>query len=146
MTVVVPDASVILKWVLQREGEVDFRRAFRLLEDFLAERVEIRLPTLWRYEVGNILGIKQPRLAGEAMDTLLAYRFAEETLDRDYCLAVLRFMLDMRGISFYDASYHVLAQRMNGVYITADQGYVKKTRGAGNIALLSEWSPPKQPA
>jgi predicted nucleic acid-binding protein len=140
--VVVPDASVILKWVLQREDEPDFRAALRVLHEYLEERIEIRLPTLWRYEVGNILVVKQPGLAIEVMETLLAYQFREETLDRDYCLAVLRFMRDVRGISFYDASYHVLAQRVEGIYLTADHEYAKKTRRMTHIALLSEWNPP----
>ena len=137
--VVVPDASVILKWVLQRDKEGDFPNAFKVLEDYLAENLEIRLPSLWRYEVGNVVGLKQPHLASEAMDTLLAYHFAEETLQRDYCLAVLRFMESVKGTTFYDASYHVLAIRLGGVCITGDQDYVKKAHRKGHLALLSEW-------
>ena len=142
MMVVVPDASVVLKWVLQREDEPDSPVALRVLQEYLEERIEIRLPSLWRYEVGNILALKQPGLASESMETLLSYQFLEETLNRDYCLAVLRFMRDLQGISFYDASYHVLAQRMQGVYLTADNDYVKKARRKAHIALLSNWNPP----
>ena len=38
--VVVPDASVILKWVLQKEEEPNFLAAFQILEAYQAERVE----------------------------------------------------------------------------------------------------------
>ena len=38
MTVVVPDASVVLKWVLQRDDETDSATALRLLDEYLAER------------------------------------------------------------------------------------------------------------
>jgi len=37
MTIVVPDASVILKWVLQPEGEPDTGSALRVLEAFLGD-------------------------------------------------------------------------------------------------------------
>lgn len=142
MMVIVPDASVILKWVLQREDEADFLNAFRILDEYLAETIEIRLPTLWRYEVGNILGMKQPRLAQEAMEALLAYQFEEEVLHREYCLDVLRLMAEIKGISFYDASYHVLAVRGDGTYVTADRRYLARAGRKGHAVLLSQWKPP----
>lgn len=142
--VVVPDASVILKWVLQPEDEPDVPRALRLLGEYRARRLEIRVPSLWRYEVGNILGLKYPELAAEAMETLLAVGIAEEFLDRDYGLAVLQFMRAIKGVSFYDASYHVLALRLGGTCITADRDYARKTRRKNHIVLLSQWVPPSQ--
>ena len=143
--VVVPDASVILKWVLQPEDEPDVPRALRLLGDYRARRLEIRVPSLWRYEAGNILGLKYPELAAEAMESLLAVGIAEEVLDREFCLAVLQFMREIKGVTFYDTSYHVLALRLGGTCITADRDYARKTRRKGHIVLLSEWVPPTQP-
>jgi len=145
MTIVVPDASVILKWALQRPDEADSALALALLEAFVHEKIEIRIPSLWRYEVGNILARKQPATAVEAMEALLGCEFPEEPLHHDYCLAVLRFMHDLKHVSFYDASYHVLAWRVNGLYITADREYVRIARSKGSIILLSEWSPPVPP-
>jgi hypothetical protein len=75
--IIVPDASVILKWVLEKEDEPDHRQAFRLQEALVGEQIEIRLPALWRYEVGNVLGLKQPAMAMELLSTLLAYDFEE---------------------------------------------------------------------
>nr|MBI3611984.1 type II toxin-antitoxin system VapC family toxin [Nitrospirota bacterium] len=140
--IIVPDASVILKWVLEREDEPDCLQALRLLKAYETETIDLRLPTLWRYEAGNILGIKQPEHAGEAMKALLAYEFPEEPLGRDYCLAVLGLMRDVRGVSFYDAAYHVLAMQRRGTYVTADVEYVKKAKRKGHLALLSDWHPP----
>lgn len=65
--IIVPDASVILKWVLEKEDESDYPQALQLQQAFLAQEVEIRLPTLWRYEVGNVLGLKQSALATELL-------------------------------------------------------------------------------
>ena len=38
--IIVPDASVILKWVLEKEDEPDHRQAFRLQEALVAEQVK----------------------------------------------------------------------------------------------------------
>ena len=53
--IVIPDASVILKWVLEKDDEPGYAQALKLQEAILADEVEIRVPTLWRYEVGNVL-------------------------------------------------------------------------------------------
>ena len=139
MTVVVPDASVVLKWVLQRDDEPDSATALRLLDECVAERVHIRLPSLWRYEVGNILALKRPDIAGQAMEALLGYEFPEAALDRAYCLAVLDFMKDVTRVSFYDASYHVLAIRAGGVYVTADEAYVERAGRRRHVVRLADW-------
>jgi len=140
--IVVPDASVILKWVLQKEDESDFLQAVRLQEALLAEEIEVRLPTLWRYEVGNVLGLKKPAMAGELMSALLVYDFEEVPLRTEYCLDVLDHMQDVKGVTFYDAAYHVLALRTKGVYLTADAAYVKRAKRKGHVTLLTEWEGP----
>lgn len=140
--IVVPDASVILKWVLQKEKEPDFPQALRLQEVFLAEGIEIRVPTLWRYEIGNVLGLKQPRIATELMSALLAYELEEVPLRTDYALAVLEHMQDVKGVTFYDSAYHVLALRTKGMYLTADTAYVKRAKRKGHVALLADWEGP----
>lgn len=137
--IVVPDASVILKWVLEKETEPDHAQAKELQEALLAERVEIRLPTLWRYEVGNVLGLKQPAMAMELMSALLAYDFDEVPLRTEYALAVLEHMREVKGVTFYDSVYHVLALRAKGLYLTADAVYVKRAKRKGHVALLAEW-------
>lgn len=140
--IIVPDASVILKWVLEKEDEPDYSRAIELQEALLAEQIEIRLPTLWRYEVGNVLGLKKPAMAGELMSALLAYDFEEVPLGTDYSLAVLDHMEKVKGVTFYDSAYHVLALRTNALYVTADMVYVKRAKRKGHVALLAQWTAP----
>lgn len=140
--IIVPDASVILKWVLEREQEADLAQALLLQEALVAEQIEIRLPSLWRYEVGNVLGLKKPAMAKELMIALLAYDFDEVPLQAEYCLEVLVHMEHIKGITFYDAAYHVLAMRLSGLYLTADAAYVKRAKRKGHLALLAEWEGP----
>ena len=140
--IVVADASVILKWVLEREDEPGHDQAMRLQEALLAEEIEIRVPTLWRYEVGNVLGMKKPKIATELMSALLAYEFDEVSLSTDYALEVLAHMRDVPGVTFYDSAYHVLALRTNGVYLTADMTYLKRAERKGRVEFLNEWQGP----
>ncbi len=140
--IIVPDASVILKWVLEKESEPDQAQSRRLQDAVLADRVDMKLPALWRYEVGNVLGLKQPTLAMELMSALLAYDFEEVPLEAEYAFAALEHMREMKGVTFYDSAYHVLAMRMKGLYLTADAAYVKRAKRKGHIALLSEWDGP----
>lgn len=139
---VVPDASVILKWVLEKEDEPDYPQALRLQQAFLAQEVEIRLPTLWRYEVGHVLGLKQSAFATDLMSALLAYEFEEVPLRTEYSLAVLEHMQEVKGVTFYDSAYHVLALRANGLYLTADAAYEKRASRKGHVALLKKWRGP----
>ena len=140
--ILVPDASVLLKWVLEQEDEPDHRKAIQLQQALLDESVEIRLPTLWRYEVGNVLGLKKPAMAVELMSVLLAYEFDEVPLRTEYGLAVLEHMREVKHVTFYDSAYHVLAIRAKGLYLTADMAYVKRAKAKGYVALLSEWKSP----
>jgi predicted nucleic acid-binding protein len=106
--IIVPDASVILKWVLEKEDEPGYSQALKLQQALLAEEVEVCMPTLWRYEVGNVLGMKKPRMAVELMSALLAYEFHEVPLRIEYALDVLTHMHDVQRVTFYDSAYHVL--------------------------------------
>jgi len=137
--IIVPDASVLLKWVLEKTSEPDQVQARWLQEGILTDQVEIKLPVLWRFEVGNVLGLKQPKLAKELLHVLLAYDFEEVPLGKDYAVEIFDHMREIKGVTFYDSAYHVLAIRMGGLYLTADNAYVKKAKQQGHITLLSEW-------
>lgn len=128
--------------MLEKENEPDQAQARRLQDAVLADRVAIKLPALWRYEVGNVLGLKQPALAMELMNALLAYDFEEVLLETAYALAVLDHIREMKEVTFYDSAYHVLAMRTKGLYLTADAAYVKRAKRKGFIALLSAWDGP----
>jgi predicted nucleic acid-binding protein len=137
--IVVPDVSVILKWVLEKDSEAGYTKALKLQEALLAEAIEIRMPTLWRYEAGNVLGMKKPKMASKLMSVLLAYEFDEVPLRAEYALDILAHMGEVSGVTFYDSAYHVLALRTKGLYLTADAAYVKRAKRKGHIELLDKW-------
>lgn len=59
----IPDASTLLKWVLPPENEEYVERALALAQAFNAGRIRVLVPSLWIYEVGNVLALKHPDLA-----------------------------------------------------------------------------------
>ena len=92
--------------------------------------------------MGNVLGLKKPTLAVELMNALLAYEFDKVPLRTEHGLTVLEHMGEVKHVTFYDSAYHVLAIRAKGLYLTADSAYVKRAKGKGHVALLSEWKGP----
>lgn len=137
MEIFVPDASVILKWAIGLESELDREKAIHILDAWVDNNIEIVLPELWVFEVGNVLGRMVPDSALEKMETLLEFRFKTKELDKETCKSIFKLMKDL-SVSFYDASYHALAQRMGGVFITADDKYYQKARTRGNIEFLGK--------
>ena len=139
-TVVVPDASVLLKWVLQSEDEPDRDRALALKAAWLDEDCELVVPSLWVFEVGNVLGLKHPAAAGALLQAMLDLGIREEP-PHGYIAAIVSLMRAHR-VTFYDAAYHALAIRSRGTMLTADRAYVRKAGRAGHVALIDDWRAP----
>jgi hypothetical protein len=76
MDVFVPDASVILKWVLPPDNERFVDQALALRNSLLNGAATLAVPSLWYFEVGNTLARKYPESAPEQL--------------RDYCPRIRR--------------------------------------------------------
>lgn len=135
MEIIVPDASIMLKWALGEEKETEIDKALSVLYDFIEGRCEIVLPSLWAYEVGNVLGVKHPESSKEIMDILLDYEFKEYRMSKDICRLIFELIRDFR-VTFYDASYHALAINQEGTFITSDKKYFDRVRDKTHIQLL----------
>ena len=136
MKLIVPDASIIIKWSFK---EPDQDIALSILNGWLEGKFEIILPHLWIFEVGNIIGMKIPDLANEVMNILIDYEFKECKMTKNLCQKIFDLMRE-NNVTFYDAAYHCLAIQENGIFITADKTYFDKTKKKGHIKLLSQWS------
>ena|SRR5438094_366190 len=134
---IVPDASVLLKWVLESKDEGDRDRALQIREAWLSDRCTIVLPSLWIFETGNILGLKQPNLSVALMRILIGYGF-EEASPNDFYGKAFELMKSFR-VTFYDAAYHAVAIKRSGTMITADEAYYKRTSRAGHVAVLEKF-------
>lgn len=134
MKVFVPDASVILKWVLGETESQD--KAIELLEGWLNQEHEFILPPLWLYEVGNVLGLKRAEDAEKILGLLLEYEFRNCQITGKLLNSTFGLMREFKGVTFYDAIYHAVALLENGVMVTADRAYFEKVKGKGKIILI----------
>jgi len=90
--IIVPDASVLLKWAFNSPDEGDRDNAIVLLNEWIDGRVEITLPKLWSFEVGNVVMLKNPDMAQEIMEIFIGYGFTEFDMTHDLCKETLKLM------------------------------------------------------
>ncbi len=136
---VVPDASVILKWVLACADEPDLAQALELRDSIADGRVRAVVPSLWIHEVGNTLARRQPERAERSLGVLS--RFDLESAPRSPRWLECALDLTQRyAVTFYDASYHAHAIVGRGIFVTADERYIGRAGRAGFVMPLSEWT------
>jgi predicted nucleic acid-binding protein len=139
--VVVPDASVLLKWVLPAADEPDTDNALRLRAAILDSSVDALVPSLWLYEVGNTVARRFPDHAQAWLSALIKFAISEAPLTKDWLTKTLE-LVRLHGVTFYDASYHALAIVNGGSFVTADSRYATKTSSSGSVVALNDWRPP----
>ena len=134
----IPDASVILKWVFDTPEEADRETSLMLLNSWVAGECEFVLPSLWLYEVGNIIGRNIPDKAPDFLALLIDYRITEAPITSAIANRTLAIMSDCR-VTFYDAVYHAIALERRGTLVTADAAYMKRAGKLGHAVLLSDF-------
>ena len=98
---VTPDASVLLRWVLPGDDERD-------TDEAVAGTLELVVPQLWTYEVGNKLPRRFPDDAGELPASLADFGLTEARLDSRWRARAVSLSVTYR-VAFYDAAYHAVA-------------------------------------
>lgn len=145
LPLVVPDASVLLKWVLPGEEEPDVDRSLLLRAAIVGETIRALVPTLWLFEVGNTIARRFPDQASEWLSALVKFGLSEYPRSQLW-LAKTLDLTNRHDVSFYDAAYHSIALLHDGIFVTADIRYATRAKGSGGVIALSEWSPPRAPA
>ena len=136
--IVTPDASVLLKWVLPGDDEQDGDAALSLRHEAVAGAVELVVPQLWIYEVGNTLARRFPDQAGDLLASLADFGLTEARLDARWRTQAVTLAVAYE-VAFYDAAYHAVALVHGGVFVTADERYVTRARQAGCVTTLRQW-------
>lgn len=142
MIKVVPDSSVIVKWVNQ-QNELHLQKADKLLVDVQKGKVELIVPELAKYELGNAL-LKKGLSDAQAFQTLgtvycLPMQFVAETEQ----LAGVTYQManNVRSselipkFTYYDASFAALAKQEEAVLVTANPKHHGKILGVKVISL-----------
>lgn len=139
MDTLVPDASVILKWVLPPDNEQHVGQALAMRSEIAWGKHRACVPALWFFEVGNALARRYPQQSGPHLRYLLDFGFETQDL-----AAILQPALELArryGVTFYDACYHATAIVNDGLFVTGDQRYLDKAGAAGHICPLADWPP-----
>jgi len=142
---VVPDASVLLKWILPSDDEPDADKALLLRAAIMDESVHALLPALWIYEVGNTVARRFPTHASGWLSALMKFG-VDEAPPSPMWLAKTLELTSRHEVSFHDAAYHALALIHGGLFVTADTRYVNRVTKSGAVIALSDWQPPPAPS
>ena len=135
MVTVVPDISIIIKW-LNKDKEENLEQASKLLEEVLDGKVELLAPELVKYEIGNVLLKSKrliPREAKISLGTIysLPITFVSETEN----LSKQTFeMAYKHGITYYDAAFISLSKQYNATLVTEN---IKHQGKSSEIKVVS---------
>jgi len=135
---IVLDSSVALKWIFADESGAG--NASRVRDEHISAKNEIAVPSLFFYEIANVLATKIKLTTEEAQE---AFELIAEFVCNVYELDSTEFLEAMSlamkyKVSVYDASYHVLANRLGCRFLTADHKFWEKVKVMGIAELLEE--------
>lgn len=119
MNTLVVDTSVFIKW-LNKNNEQHLENADKILEDVKTGQVELVVPELIKYEIGNVLLRGKQLVPGQAYTSLgtaysLPVTFVTESEQQAKETYALAHNLE---ISYYDASFMSLAKQYGATLVT----------------------------
>ena len=135
---IVIDSSVALKWRLRDEEALE--QADVLLAHFLSQELVLIVPTLFDYEIANVLkvAIVRERLAKEEADKIIE-EFQNYALRRYEFVPLQKQAFQLaydHQRSVYDSAYLALAQTMDVWFYTGD---LKLFRGVQQKLNFVKW-------
>ena len=135
---IVVDTSVLIKWIKTRDEELR-SEALELLGVIQRKPLEVTVPALLLYELGNLLLLKT-RLDSSgiaaAIDNVLHLPIAVENPTPAVLRRTARLGRDLK-LTFYDASFLALAEGLDCVFVTADRRLFNAARGLPRVRHLS---------
>jgi len=136
---IVVDTSVLIKWFKRRDEEL-LKEAKQLLDQIERRRVEVHVPALLLYEVGNILLLKT-RLGltalEAALDGLESLPFVVAPPATPLLKRAVRLGRQL-NLTFYDASFLALAVELDCPFVTADRHLFEHTHTLQRVWHLSQ--------
>ena len=133
---IVLDSSVALKWIFADEDGAE--HAERVCDEHISSKNELAVPALFFYEIANVLATKVRLPVEEALEAfklISAFELNVHELDGDCFAEAISFAMSHK-VSVYDASYHVLAERLGCRFLTADRKFWEKVKMLGVAELL----------
>ena len=140
MELIIPDASVILKWIFTHEEYS--RQALLLRTHYLNGQVKLTIPAFALYEISNVLSLPKTgytaRQSEEAIKSIL--RMGIPVKHFGYRLFVLSIQMAYAyKVSVYDACYLVLANKHKGKWLTADKKAYLKVKQLSYVVWIEDY-------
>ncbi len=137
--IVVIDASVILKWLLEDPvREPDTEKASALVESVVRGRLEVLQTVHGLAEVASVAARLAPRTAVRDDEMLAALEFP--TTDDPNVMRRATSLAIETGHHLFDTLYHAVAlEHEDALLVTADDRYYGKAGRYGTIAALRDW-------
>ena len=112
------DASVVVKWLVDEDGR---DRALRVLTEVVERPRRFAVPALLWYELTHVLlrVTADPEAAGRRLEKLMHLGIPSFDASAERCSRALR-LAKRTGLSGYDAHYVVLAEELEGRWVTFD--------------------------
>lgn len=138
MSILVLDASVVVKWVLSDPAvEPHTDRALHVLERIRVGRVTALEPPHWLAEVAAVVCRLVPRRAREVVELLQAMELPVSN-HPEICGRACDLSVRL-GAHVFDTLYHAVALlEPDATLITADERYYHRALRAGRIVRLGE--------
>jgi predicted nucleic acid-binding protein len=134
----VPDTSVVLKWIRQEEILAD--RALGLLQGYLDGRSQITVPALLGYEFANVLRYKAD-LTTVQMETAIQAVFDLQLEWVAPSPTVIRRAVVIareHDTSVYDATFAAVAEGIGATFVTADERLARHLAALHYVAFLGD--------
>jgi predicted nucleic acid-binding protein len=135
---IVVDTSVLIKWIKTRDEELR-REALELLGVIQRRALEVTVPALLLYELGNLLLLKtrlDSNSIGAAIEHVLHLPVAVTNPEPGVLRRTARMGRDLK-LTFYDASFLALAEELDCVFVTADRRLFEAARRLPRVRHLS---------
>lgn len=144
MTLIVADASVVMKWLLPSlEQEPDSDRAATLMSEVSDGTVDLIQPPHWLAEVAAVLARLSPATVNDDVGGLYAMELS--VLDTPEVYLKACELAGTLGQHVFDTLYHAVALLTPGAtLVTADERYYRRAVGHGSIMLLARFVPPAE--
>ncbi len=134
----VPDTSVVLKWI--RQKEILANRALGLLQGYLDGQIRISVPTLLGYEVANVLRYKADLTTPQVETAIQALFDLELEWIAPSPTVMRRAVVIARDhdTSVYDATFAALAENITATFVTADERLVRRLAPLPHVTFLGD--------
>lgn len=139
---IVVDTSVLIKWFKTR-GEDLLKEARALLKEVETRPLEVHVPALLVYEIGNVLLVKTrlgPAGLDDAIEHLETLPFVVAPPATPLLKRAARLGREF-ALTFYDASFLALAVELDCPCVTADRHLFERTRTLPRVRHLSRVGP-----